>query len=96
MDVAPNGHYRLNIARSQMPIQHVVAFQYKAGTPAERMAEVARAFLALKDECRRPSSGAYIVRLQGGRQDSPEGQDRSMQHVYLVEFEVRSGSNWSA
>lgn len=76
-----------------MPIQHVVAFQYKAGTPTERITEVARAFLALKDECKRPtgaSGGSYIVRLQGGRQDSPEGQHRAMEHVYLVEFEVSS------
>jgi hypothetical protein len=75
----------------KMPIQHVVAFQYKPGTPAASVDEVARAFLALKDDCKLPTGDAYISRLQGGRQDSPEGQHRAMEHVYLVEFEVSPG-----
>lgn len=74
-----------------MPIQHVVAFKFKPSAAADQLADVARAFVALKQQCVRPapSGERYIARLVGGRQDSSEGADQGLQHVYLVEFEVR-------
>lgn len=77
-----------------MPVQHVVAFKFKASTSSVQLDEVAKAFLKLKEMCRRQDgSGPYISRLSGGKQDSPEGAHQGTQQVFLVEFEVRDSSS---
>jgi len=57
-----------------MPLTHTVLFQFKTeANPVDVKAAVAR-FLALKETCVHPTSKRpYILSLQGGKDNSPEG-----------------------
>ena len=60
-------------------------FQYALATPAAAKAEVAAAFLALKDVCRRPGGRKYILSIDGGPNISPENAGKGME-VRLQRF----------
>lgn len=62
-------------------VRHVVCFQYKEGTPAKKIAEINRAFAALK----RKIPG--IVAFEMGENNSPEGLNKGFTHCYIVTFE---------
>ncbi|KAG8997741.1 hypothetical protein FRB94_014036 [Tulasnella sp. JGI-2019a] len=66
---------------------HIVSFKYTSTTSESAKMTVAQAFLALKTECISRSTGRpYIVSLQGGRNNSREGFDKGLEHVYVLEF----------
>ncbi|KAF6806489.1 stress responsive A/B barrel domain-containing protein [Colletotrichum musicola] len=71
-----------------MSIVHIVQFQFKELVPAEEIRAVCNAFLALKDQCIHPTSNkAYIKSVNGGLDNSPEGQQGGITHIFVVEFE---------
>ncbi|CED84965.1 Stress responsive alpha-beta barrel [Phaffia rhodozyma] len=72
-----------------MPIQHIVAFKYKLDANSSSVSTVASRFLELKERCVRSGTtdARYIVRLVGGKENSPEGMTRGLQEIFLVEFE---------
>ncbi len=61
-----------------------VAFKLK---DAAHLPALSAGMLALKDECALHGK-AYIRSAVGGRQSSPEGHERGMQAVFVLEFEV--------
>ncbi|EKG17969.1 Dimeric alpha-beta barrel [Macrophomina phaseolina MS6] len=71
-----------------MPIIHVVQFGFKPEVSKERVDEVCRRMLALKDTCIHPTTQKpYIKSGIGGRDNSPEGAQGGVTHVFISEFE---------
>ena len=62
-------------------VRHVVCFQYKEGTSKAKIAEINRAFRALKGKI------PGIVAFEMGENNSPEGLNKDFTHCYLVTFE---------
>jgi hypothetical protein len=61
-------------------LRHVVLFEFKEGTSAEKVAEIERAFAAL------PEKIPQIAEFEWGTNNSPEGLDRGLTHCFLVTF----------
>ncbi|KAF9871237.1 stress responsive A/B Barrel domain-containing protein [Colletotrichum karsti] len=71
-----------------MTIIHVVQFQFKALVPAEEVKTICNAMLGLKDNCIHPTSNkTYIKSMVGGLDNSPEGIQDGITHVFVAEFE---------
>ncbi|KAF2654088.1 hypothetical protein K491DRAFT_601522 [Lophiostoma macrostomum CBS 122681] len=71
-----------------MTIIHVVLFEFKADTSAEKVTEACEGMLALRNECHHPtSSKPYIKTSSGGVDNSPEGLQGGLTHGFVVEFE---------
>lgn len=66
-------------------IIHMVLFKYAPSTPPAAKAEVAAAFLALKDTCRLANQKKYILSIDGGSNISPENAGKGME-VRRVQF----------
>ncbi|KAK7706437.1 hypothetical protein SLS57_009671 [Botryosphaeria dothidea] len=63
-------------------------FGFKPEVPSEQVDEVCRRMLALKDNCIHPTSQKpYIKSGIGGRDNSPEGVQGGVTHVFVSEFE---------
>ena len=60
--------------------RHVVAFRYAPGVPPERIAAVTARFAALQD------SIPGITAFEHGVNNSPEGLNKDITHVYLLTF----------
>jgi len=71
--------------KEQGLLRHVVLFEFKDGTSAEKVAEIERAFAAL------PEKIPAIVDFEWGTNNSPEGLDRGLTHCFLVTFEDEAG-----
>jgi hypothetical protein len=74
-------------------IQHIVVFGYKAGVPAEKKAEIATRFLALKDLAKR-NGQTYIVSITGGKAISQEGFDQGLEQAFIVTFKNEADRNY--
>ena len=70
-------------------IQHVVAFQYKAGVDDATKARIAQEFIQLKVRALRDGQ-PYIASIVGGRARSKEGFDRSLQWAFIVTFKTEA------
>ncbi|OLN90005.1 hypothetical protein CCHL11_07228 [Colletotrichum chlorophyti] len=71
-----------------MTIIHVVQFQFKELVPADEVSAICDQMLALKDNCIHPTSKkAYVKSIVGGLDNSPEGIQDGITHVFVVEFE---------
>ncbi|KAJ0161620.1 hypothetical protein CTA2_5908 [Colletotrichum tanaceti] len=71
-----------------MTVVHVVQFQFKELIPTEEVKSLCDSMLALRDDCIHPtSSKAYIKSIAGGLDNSPEGSQGGITHVFVVEFE---------
>ncbi|KAK1226467.1 hypothetical protein PQX77_010551 [Marasmius sp. AFHP31] len=71
-----------------MPIVHVVQFGFNSSTSSEKIAEICSAMLALKDKCIQPETKkSYIKSATGGIDNSPEGYQGGVTHVFIFEFE---------
>jgi Stress responsive A/B Barrel Domain len=62
-------------------VKHIVVFKYKASATSGQIAEVTKAFKALKDKI------PGIVEFEYGVNSSPENLNRGFTHVYLATFE---------
>ena len=62
-------------------MKHIVVFKYKASATSGQIAEVTKAFKALKDKI--PGIGGF----EYGVNSSPENLNKGFTHIYLVTFE---------
>jgi Stress responsive A/B Barrel Domain len=62
-------------------VKHVVVFKFKADATTEQVAEVTKAFKALK------SSILGIISVENGSNMSTENLNKGFNHVYLLTFE---------
>ncbi|EHK16098.1 uncharacterized protein TRIVIDRAFT_65083 [Trichoderma virens Gv29-8] len=70
-----------------MSLTHTVLFQFKAEAPADDVKAACARFLALKDSCIHPTTGAkYILSLKGGKDNSPEKLQNGITHGFVAEF----------
>lgn len=78
---------RLPPSQSTMAVKHLVLFQFKADTSAEKVAEACSRMLGLRDGCVHPTSQKpYIRSLTGGKDNSKEGLQSNITHAFVVEF----------
>ncbi|EOD46538.1 putative stress responsive a b barrel domain-containing protein [Neofusicoccum parvum UCRNP2] len=71
-----------------MPIFHIVQFGFKPDASAEKIDDICRRMLSLKDNCVHPTAQKpYIKSAIGGRDTSPEGHQGGVTHVFVSEFE---------
>ncbi|WP_425396908.1 Dabb family protein [Aeoliella sp.] len=62
-------------------IRHVVLFEFKEDAPAEKVAEIEKAFAAL------PEKIEEIADLEWGKNNSPEGLNKGFTHCFLISFD---------
>lgn len=62
-------------------LRHVVCFKYKEGTSKKKIAEISKAFRALKSKI------PGIIGFEMGENNSPEGLNKEITHCYLVTFD---------
>ncbi|KAF5651750.1 Stress responsive A B barrel domain protein [Fusarium sp. NRRL 25303] len=71
-----------------MSITHTVLFQFKDSVDQKDVTKTCDDFLQLKDLCIHPTSNKpYIISLQGGKDNSPEGMQNGITHGFVATFE---------
>lgn len=75
-------------------VRHFVAFRFKAAVSAQQRAEVRRRFLELRRSARAADGKPYILAIEAGDADSPEGLDQGMTQGYLVTFRTRADRDY--
>lgn len=68
-------------AQKSAPVRHIVVFKYKKDATPDKIAQVTRAFRALR------GSIPGITAFEDGVNNSPEGKNLGFTHVYLLTFE---------
>ncbi|WP_231854133.1 Dabb family protein [Gluconacetobacter diazotrophicus] len=75
-------------------VRHMVLFRFqKAVTPFQK-AEIARRFLELAVDSRRPDGRPLVLSIESGIQDSGEGQDEGYEMGFLVSFASEGDRNY--
>ncbi len=74
-------------------IHHVVIFKYQAGVSMQKRAEIARAFIGLKESAKRDGK-SYIVSIIGGKAISKEGFDKGFEEAFVVTFKNTDDRNY--
>ncbi|KAL4738899.1 hypothetical protein BDV11DRAFT_127295 [Aspergillus similis] len=70
-----------------MRITHVVLLQFKPDVSSEDKAKVASRIRALRETCLHPETGKpYIVSMKAGRDNSIEGLQNGISHVFVSVF----------
>ncbi|KAI9041334.1 Dabb family protein [Aspergillus affinis] len=70
-----------------MSITHIVLFQFKADVSNDAISDTINHMTALKDNCIHPQSqNPYIRSLSGGLDNSKEGIQHGITHVFVAEF----------
>ncbi|KAI0150170.1 hypothetical protein GGR57DRAFT_199349 [Xylariaceae sp. FL1272] len=76
---------------------HVVAFQFNAGSPPELVKELVDRMSALKETCLHPKAGKpYIISASGGVDNSVQGLQNGLTHVFLVNFACKEDRDYYA
>ncbi|KAG8157848.1 hypothetical protein KVR01_012510 [Diaporthe batatas] len=71
-----------------MGIVHIVMFAFEPLAPPEDVQKACDAMLALKDNCIHPETKQpYVKTGTGGKDNSPEGKQNGISHVFISEFE---------
>ncbi|ORY12984.1 stress responsive A/B barrel domain-domain-containing protein [Clohesyomyces aquaticus] len=71
-----------------MRLTHIVLFQFKFSANADDIKTVSQQMLALRDNCIHPTSKKpYIKSASGGTDNSQEGFQNGITHVFVMEFE---------
>ncbi|VUC25446.1 unnamed protein product [Clonostachys rosea] len=68
-------------------ITHVVLIQVKPDISAVERRSAFEEFYALKNKCLNAEGKPYIKSIIGGKDNSPEGLQDGITHVFIVEFE---------
>ncbi|PYI10635.1 dabb-domain-containing protein [Aspergillus sclerotiicarbonarius CBS 121057] len=69
-------------------ITHIVQFQFKSSTSTEKIQEACAHLVSLKEKCLHPTTQQpYIRSFKAGKQDSPEGMNNGITHVFVMQFE---------
>src|SRR5690606_22206651 len=63
------------------PVRHIVVFKYKSDAPEAEIQKITDAFRDLKDKI------PGIISFEHGVNNSPEGLNRGLTHVYQLTFE---------
>ena len=71
--------YGIDTCGDRGTIVHIVMFQYKPTITTTTKNDVSSAFVALKDACRLPDGSKYVVSVDGGLNNSPEGKAKGME-----------------
>ncbi len=74
-----------SLASAAGEYRHVVLFKFKKDAPAEKIAELEKAFAAL------PEKIDTITDFEWGTNVSPEGHDKGFTHCFLVTFKDKAG-----
>jgi Stress responsive A/B Barrel Domain len=73
-------------------VKHIVLFQYReTATPAQRQ-EIEDRFHALRESTR--GGEEYILSIESGPQNSPEGLHRGLEHGFIVTFRSQGDRNY--
>jgi hypothetical protein len=73
-------------------LRHIVLFQYQEKTTPTQRQEIADRFHALGESRRRGKR--YIESIESGRQNSPEGLHRGLEHGFIVTFRSEGDRNY--
>lgn len=73
-------------------LRHIVLFQYDEKTTPALRQEIADRFCALAES--RRDGKRYIVSIESGRQNSPEGKHRGLEYGFIVTFESEGDRNY--
>ncbi|KAI1761487.1 hypothetical protein GGR53DRAFT_23813 [Hypoxylon sp. FL1150] len=80
-----------------MTVTHIVSFQFKEGSSPSLVKELVDRMFALKDTCLHPKTGKpYIVSASGGRDNSVQGLQNGLTHVFVVNFKDKEDRNYYA
>lgn len=74
-------------------VKHIVLFRYKAETTEAERQEIALRFRRLAEEGRR-NGRRYIVSIEAGVQNSPEGLAHGLEHGFIVTFNSEGDRNY--
>ena len=66
------------------PYRHVVIFKFKDSAPAEKVAEVVKAFRALKEKL------PAVLAFEHGTNVSPEGLNDGFTHIFTLTFKDKA------
>ncbi|KAK4151549.1 stress responsive A/B barrel domain-containing protein [Chaetomidium leptoderma] len=76
-------------------VTHVVMFQFKRDADPAAVEAACAKMLALKDLCLTPNTNhAYIQRITGGKDNSPEGLQQGSTHAFIVQFTSSDDRNY--
>ncbi len=67
------------------PVKHFVAFKFDQSVTTQEKELVLKKFLALKNKCLK-SNKTYIISIEAGLANSPEGADQGYEQGYIVTF----------
>lgn len=73
-------------------LRHIVLFQYRATTTPLQRREIEERFHALAES--RRGGKRYIVGIESGPQNSPEGLHRGLEHGFIVTFRSEGDRNY--
>jgi hypothetical protein len=79
-------HYRPGLLR------HIVLFRYKESTTPDQRQEIEDRFHALAGSFR--VGKRYIVSIDSGPQNSPEGLHHGLEHAFIVTFQSEGDRNY--
>jgi len=69
------------------PLVHIVLFEFKPSTESAVIHDICRRMLALKQNCKHPTTKeTYILDSTGGRDNSPEGHQGAFSHAFVSYF----------
>jgi len=74
-------------------VRHLVFFRYMPGTSDKDVKMITTRFLALKHECKR-NGKPYVVSIDVGGANSPEGADLGLTHAFLVTFKSENDRDY--
>lgn len=73
-------------------LRHIVLFGYRDATTREQRREIENRFHALAESRRR--GNRYIVSIESGPQNSPEGLHGGLEHGFIVTFRSEGDRNY--
>ncbi|OTB00798.1 hypothetical protein M426DRAFT_324040 [Hypoxylon sp. CI-4A] len=72
-----------------MSIYHVVLLKFKDLVPPEEVKAACNRFFTLGTRCVHPLSGnPYVTIVAGGKDNSPEGRQDGMTHIFISQFDI--------
>ncbi|KAH8690115.1 stress responsive A/B barrel domain protein [Talaromyces proteolyticus] len=78
-----------------MPVLHVVMLTFKDDIHPKEIQSTITRMLNLKTECLHPGTARpYIISLRGGRENSIEGLQNGLTHIFVMEFQTTEDRNY--
>ncbi|KAK6540580.1 hypothetical protein TWF694_009370 [Orbilia ellipsospora] len=81
--------------KKNMPVTHILLVSFKKTATREAVLAVSKQMVALKDTCVDPQTGKpYILSAKGGKNNSPETNEKGMTHGFILEFKNEDDRNY--